>query len=61
VFEVDHPETGAWKQACVRRMLGRLRDPVRYVPLHFGGGTWPKRLQRRALIRRSGRSSSGKG
>jgi methyltransferase (TIGR00027 family) len=36
VFEVDHPETGAWKQACVRRMLGRLPDHVRYVPLHFG-------------------------
>jgi methyltransferase (TIGR00027 family) len=36
VFEVDHPETGSWKQACVRRMLGRLPEHVRYVPLDFG-------------------------
>jgi methyltransferase (TIGR00027 family) len=36
VFEVDHPETGAWKTACVRRMLGRLPDRVRYVPVRFG-------------------------
>jgi methyltransferase (TIGR00027 family) len=36
VFEIDHPETGSWKQACVRRMLGRLPDHVRYVPVDFG-------------------------
>jgi methyltransferase (TIGR00027 family) len=36
VFEVDHPETSAWKQACVRRMLGRLPAHVRYVPVNFG-------------------------
>jgi methyltransferase (TIGR00027 family) len=36
VFEVDLPETTAWKQACVRRMLGRLPARVHYVPLDFG-------------------------
>jgi methyltransferase (TIGR00027 family) len=36
VFEIDHPETGSWKQACVRRMLGHVPDHVRYVPLDFG-------------------------
>ncbi|MDP9150996.1 MAG: SAM-dependent methyltransferase [Myxococcota bacterium] len=36
VYEVDHPETSAWKQACVARMLGRLPAHVRYVPLTFG-------------------------
>ena len=36
VFEVDHPETGAWKDACVRRTLGRLPAHACYVPLDFG-------------------------
>ena len=36
VFEVDHPATSAWKQGCVRRMLGTLPDNVRYVPIDFG-------------------------
>jgi methyltransferase (TIGR00027 family) len=36
VFEVDHPETGSWKQRCVRRMLERLPEHVRYVPVDFG-------------------------
>ncbi|MGA7122802.1 MAG: SAM-dependent methyltransferase [Polyangiaceae bacterium] len=35
VFEVDHPATSAWKQGCVRRMLGSLPDNVRYVPIDF--------------------------
>jgi methyltransferase (TIGR00027 family) len=36
VFEVDHPETGAWKRARVLDALGRLPDNVRYVPVDFG-------------------------
>jgi methyltransferase (TIGR00027 family) len=36
VFEVDHPATSAWKQTRVRRMLGRLPENVRYVPVDFG-------------------------
>jgi methyltransferase (TIGR00027 family) len=35
VFEVDHPETGAWKQQRVRRMLGHLPDHVRYVAVNL--------------------------
>ncbi len=38
MFEIDHPETGSWKQACVRRMLGGVPDHVRYVPFNFGTG-----------------------
>jgi methyltransferase (TIGR00027 family) len=36
IFEVDHPETGAWKQRCVHRMLGRAPAHVRYVPVDLG-------------------------
>lgn len=36
VFEVDHPETGSWKQVRVRRMLGHPAEHVRYVPIDFG-------------------------
>ena len=35
VFEVDHPETSAWKQACVRRMNGDLPQQVSFVPVDF--------------------------
>jgi methyltransferase (TIGR00027 family) len=34
-FEVDHPQTGAWKRARVRRMLAGRPDPVRYVGVDF--------------------------
>ncbi|MDP9036228.1 MAG: SAM-dependent methyltransferase [Myxococcota bacterium] len=44
VFEIDHPETLAWKQDCVRRMLGELPDHVRYVPVDFDSDALAKAL-----------------
>jgi methyltransferase (TIGR00027 family) len=45
-FEVDHPQTGAWKQARVKRMLERLPEHVRYVPIDFGTDALQPALER---------------
>ncbi len=46
VFEVDRPETSAWKQGRVRRMLGRLPENVRYVQVDFGAQALDTALER---------------
>lgn len=34
-FEVDNPTTQAWKQKCLKRMLGSLPSQVTFVPIDF--------------------------
>ncbi len=50
-FEVDHPETGSWKQARVKRMLGGLPEHVRYVPIDFGTDALVTALERAGFDR----------
>jgi methyltransferase (TIGR00027 family) len=45
VFEVDHPETGAWKQQRVLRMLGHLPDHVRHVAVNLESDALDSALQ----------------
>jgi methyltransferase (TIGR00027 family) len=35
VFEVDQPGTIAWKQTCLKKMLGALPEHVVFVPIDF--------------------------
>jgi methyltransferase (TIGR00027 family) len=46
IFEVDHPDTLAWKMAKLREALPKLPDNVRYVKIDFNQGRLPEELIR---------------